>query len=61
MRLGRVLWRLATARSAPWAMALGGKAGWKPRWAPWASSTSTGTPLAWAAAQIPAVSLTTPS
>ena len=42
VRLGSILCRLATAKSAPWAMAPGGKAGWNPRWAPWASSTRTG-------------------
>ncbi len=41
---GRALWALVTSASAPAARACGGSAGWNPRWAPHAASTTSGMP-----------------
>jgi hypothetical protein len=44
-----ILWTDVTHASAPWASALAGTSGWKPKCGPHDWSTTSGTPAAWAA------------
>ena len=58
---GRVLCALITIASAPAARACGGSAGCRPKWAPHAASTTSGTPAACAAAARPRTSPVVPT
>jgi hypothetical protein len=51
-----ILWVDVTHASAPWASALAGTSGWKPKCGPHDWSTTSGTPAAWAAATQPGTS-----
>ena len=50
-----------TMPSAPRAIACAGRSGWKPRWAPQAWSTISGTPAAWLSAAIASMSESPPT
>ena len=60
VRLPTTLWMLEITRSAPRLSAGAGSSSWKPRWAPQASSTTSGTPCACATSVSPATSATAP-
>ena len=58
---GSALWALVTTASAPAAIACGGSAGWKPRCAPHAASTTSGMPCRCATVARLATSPTVPT
>ncbi len=60
VRLPPSLWVLETTRSAPSASGFCGSSGWKPKWAPQAASTMSGTPASCATRTKPATSETAP-
>ena len=60
VRLPTILWVLEMTRSAPADRACSGSRSWNARCAPQASSTTSGTPCAWAASAKPRTSATAP-
>ena len=60
VRLPTILWVEEVTRSAPQLSASGGRSGWKWRWAPQASSTTSGRPRSCATSARPATSAQAP-